>query len=463
MRLLTLVSCALLAAAPAAAQVRPLSVEGNVFGGIWEGDAVLDTGATFGARLQFNLNRVFGVEATYGMVPTTLTTDVADPNNVGSLISEESDQLVGQFGFNGVLHLSYGAATPYVTAGAGFVSAEDVDFASNVGLGVKYYFTDLIGARADLRGWFSQDAPSDDEFAHFEATLGLVLQFGGDTDIDDDGVSNRDDKCPTQPEDRDGHEDDDGCPDDDNDDDGIADADDKCPMKAEDQDGDKDEDGCPDLDDDNDGVANETDKCPAKAEDKDGFEDEDGCPDLDNDKDGIHDTKDKCPLKPESQNGFQDTDGCPEGDADGDGIFDAVDKCKDKPETVNGFKDADGCNDEIPGDLQAVLGIVVGVRFESQKATLRGKSADKLAEVAEVLKRYPSVTVLIAGTARRGDDVTVLSTQRAETAAAVLKEKGVDAKRIKTKGLGNVDLPADAPKDANTDRVELSIHVEAKK
>jgi len=54
------------------------------------------------------------------------------------------------------------------------------------------------------------------------------------------------DKCPTQPEDRDGFEDDDGCPDPDNDKDGIPDAQDKCPNEPETINNVKDDDGCPD-------------------------------------------------------------------------------------------------------------------------------------------------------------------------------------------------------------------------
>ena len=52
------------------------------------------------------------------------------------------------------------------------------------------------------------------------------------------------------PEDKDGFQDDDGCPDDDNDGDGVPDADDKCPNEAEDLDGFEDDDGCPELDND---------------------------------------------------------------------------------------------------------------------------------------------------------------------------------------------------------------------
>ena len=63
-------------------------------------------------------------------------------------------------------------------------------------------------------------------------------------DADGDKVINRDDICPYEAEDRDGFEDEDGCPDRDNDEDGIPDVSDVCPLEAEDFDGVDDKDGC---------------------------------------------------------------------------------------------------------------------------------------------------------------------------------------------------------------------------
>jgi outer membrane protein OmpA-like peptidoglycan-associated protein len=93
----------------------------------------------------------------------------------------------------------------------------------------------------------------------------------------------------------------------DRDHDGIPDDLDKCPDQPEDKDGFEDADGCPDLDNDKDGILDAADKCPNEPEDKDGFEDADGCPDPDNDKDGVLDAADKCPNEP----GPADNDGCP--------------------------------------------------------------------------------------------------------------------------------------------------------
>ena len=93
-------------------------------------------------------------------------------------------------------------------------------------------------------------------------------------DGDDDGIPDVRDRCPADPEDKDGAQDEDGCPDPDNDGDGVLDAKDKCPMEPEDFDGFQDEDGCPDPDNDGDGVADRLDKCPNEA----GPSSEGGCP-----------------------------------------------------------------------------------------------------------------------------------------------------------------------------------------
>ena len=64
-------------------------------------------------------------------------------------------------------------------------------------------------------------------------------------DRDGDGIKDSMDKCPDDPEDRDGFEDEDGCPDPDNGRDGILDRDDKCPNQPEVFNGVTDDDGCP--------------------------------------------------------------------------------------------------------------------------------------------------------------------------------------------------------------------------
>ncbi len=93
----------------------------------------------------------------------------------------------------------------------------------------------------------------------------------------------------------------------DRDGDGILDSKDVCPDLPEDKDGFQDDDGCPDYDNDNDGIPDNKDNCVNDAEDKDGFQDEDGCPDPDNDGDGVLDVRDRCP----DISGPASNQGCP--------------------------------------------------------------------------------------------------------------------------------------------------------
>ena len=92
----------------------------------------------------------------------------------------------------------------------------------------------------------------------------------------------------------------------DTDGDGLYDDEDACPTQPEDKDGFQDADGCPEPDNDLDGILDPADRCPLEPEDKDGFEDADGCPDPNNDNDRLLDPQDKCP------NEYAETeDGCP--------------------------------------------------------------------------------------------------------------------------------------------------------
>ncbi len=178
------------------------------------------------------------------------------------------------------------------------------------------------------------------------AMLGVLYVAEG-KDTDNDGIEGAADQCPTEPEDKDGYEDSDGCPDRDNDLDTIPDKDDKCPGQAEDQDAFQDQDGCPEPDNDTDGIPDTGDRCPSQPESKNGYKDDDGCPDeADTDNDGVPDSRDKCVNEAEDTDGYEDTDGCPDPDNDNDGILDSDDECVDEAEVKNGFEDEDGCPDE---------------------------------------------------------------------------------------------------------------------
>lgn len=209
-------------------------------------------------------------------------------------------------------------------------------------------------------------------------------------DRDHDGIADDLDECPDLAEDRDGIQDQDGCPEDDADGDGILDDQDACPLvpgvwwndprkngcPAPDTDADGVPDpvdacpavkgvesddsrknGCPAeaQDRDRDGVPDDSDRCPDQPEDKDGNEDFDGCPDLDDDGDGIPDKDDACPREKGDPSTDPTRNGCPNPDRDGDSYENDVDKCPDQAEVFNGIQDEDGCPDEGGKPLVVVV------------------------------------------------------------------------------------------------------------
>ena len=252
----------------------------------------------------------------------------------------------------------------------------------------------------------------------------------------------------------------------DTDGDGIPDAQDLCPTEPEDKDGFDDEDGCPDPDNDQDGIPDKLDKCPNEPEDKDGFQDDDGCPEIDNDGDGIPDAQDKCPNDPEDKDGFQDDDGCPDLDNDGDGIPDATDKCPNEPETFNGVDDTDGCPDS--GGQVTIAGgkieLPENINFDTGSDRISGRSESLMDRVAEKIKSNPGVKrIRIEG---HTDDVggskknMELSQARAESVRNFLIKKGVEPERLQAVGYGDT-RPLDKRKTsdarAKNRRVEFII------
>jgi cysteine-rich repeat protein len=214
------------------------------------------------------------------------------------------------------------------------------------------------------------------------------------------------DQCPAEPEDKDGFEDADGCPDPDNDKDGICD-----PWVAE-----------KGLQEKYQGVCKGVDKCPDDPEDFDGFEDEDGCPECDNDKDKLCDPwvtdkalQDKCGCKP-------------------------VDKCPNEPENYNTFEDDDGCPDKAVVVEKKKVVILQEVLFHFDKTTIKDESFPLLDEVIQVLKDNPQLKKLEiqAHTDERGKAGynLKLSNGRAKEVFDYCVKHGIDAKRLTSKGFG---------------------------
>ncbi|HRE91986.1 MAG TPA: OmpA family protein [Myxococcota bacterium] len=320
----------------------------------------------------------------------------------------------------------------------GAIGIGDVDLAANNAApaealgGVNAWLAEDWGISVAAGGGLTTGVGSPD----FRAVLTVGYAPDRERDRDGDGLLDEVDRCPDEPEDKDGFGDEDGCPDPDNDLDGILDAADRCPGEREDQDGFEDADGCPDPDNDKDGIADLVDgprdtsgfgACRDQAEDKDGFEDQEGCPDLDNDKDGVADLADGAP----DESGFG--------------------RCRDEAETFNAWEDDDGCPDIKPKAVltESAIRILERVYFDFDKATLQDRSYPVLDAVAALLVENPGLTLVRVeghtdevGTRRYNLD---LSLRRAKAVVKYLRTKGIAASRLIARGYG-----FDYPLQSNT-------------
>jgi OOP family OmpA-OmpF porin len=224
----------------------------------------------------------------------------------------------------------------------------------------------------------------------------------------------------------------------DRDGDGIIDEQDRCPDEPEDIDGNEDADGCPESEDtDHDGLDDIRDTCPLEPEDMDGFADEDGCPEPDNDLDRVIDGGDNCPTDPEDRDGFQDDDGCPEADNDVDTFPDVTDACPNEP----GIAEENGCP-RVYQDVEVTSeGIVIHqqIFFETNRAVIRPESFAILDTVARVMADFPDISIEVQGhTDSRGSDRSNLrlSEARAASVREYLTRAGVAASRLTSHGYG---------------------------
>jgi outer membrane protein OmpA-like peptidoglycan-associated protein len=329
----------------------------------------------------------------------------------------------------------------------------------------------LIGARVklpfdlDLHAGIGKGLTAGFGSPDFRVYAGLSWAIRRPIDRDKDGLADPDDACRKEPEDIDGFEDADGCPDPDNDQDGLPDGSDACPDEAEDVDGFEDGDGCPDPDNDGDGIVDPMDRCPLEPEDADGFEDDDGCVDPDNDGDGIADDVDVCPDKAETVDGWLDDDGCPDPDNDGDGLLDEVDLCPNEAEEVNGVRDDDGCPDTVLAVRDSTqIRFWNGITFANNSARIEAKAMAVVEAVAAVLNADPGITkVRIEGhTSSKGSESSnmKLSQQRAKAVVDRLMALGIARDRMVSEGFGESrPVASNRTEEGRAENRRIEIHV----
>ncbi|ATA81465.1 cell envelope biogenesis protein OmpA [Capnocytophaga leadbetteri] len=300
---------------------------------------------------------------------------------------------------------------PYAQVGGGYAAIDNEGkFRTLVGAGANFWFTDNIGL--NLQSAYHPTMKSESTENYFQHALGITIKFGKQ-DRDNDGVADKDDKCPDVA----GKPELNGCPDADGD--GITDAEDACPDVF----GLKEFNGCPDTD--GDGIADKDDECPEVA----GKPELKGCPDADND--GIADKDDKCPQ----QAGPKENNGCPWPDTDRDGVLDKDDEC---PEEA-GPASNKGCP-EVTQEVQTQLNsFAKTILFDVGKSTIRPESATVLNNIVNVLNKYKNSKFSVEGytdTSGNKDKNQRLSEDRAYSVKAYLVDKGINPARLSAKGFG---------------------------
>ncbi len=349
---------------------------------------------------------------------------------------------------------------PFVYGGIGllYYQQDDLPAAANhdnedgrtgfvpVGVGLQYLANPQT--LVELTGGFNQtftDAlkavPSEKKDAYWTATIGLTITGeSGSADPDGDGLTNDEEReLGTDPHNAD------------TDGDGLSDGDEVHKYHTNPLNADSDGDGLKDGDEVN---VYKTD--PNK---------------VDTDGDGLSDFDEVTKYKTDPLKADTDGDSLSDGDevlkyhtdplnkdTDGDGLTDGEEVLKYKTDPLK--KDTDGGSvsdgdeiahgtnpldptDDIPKpQIKVEVGqsiVLQGIVFESGKSDILPEAADSLAKAYNTLAQNPDITVEIRGYTDNSGSRSLnmkLSQARADAVKDFLVKKGIDEKRITSKGYG---------------------------
>lgn len=157
------------------AQVRAgsVTVSPTIGGYMFEGNEDMDNSLSVGLRAGYNFTKNIGIEGYAHYVPTQITGTNEDVNFIG-------------YGIEGLYHfLPDGKLVPFLAVGVGGVhyskANEDTTgdkrdkITADYGAGLKYFVTENIALRADVRHVIPFDSINNDLLY----TVGLSFSFGG--------------------------------------------------------------------------------------------------------------------------------------------------------------------------------------------------------------------------------------------------------------------------------------------
>jgi len=401
------------------AEIRPgaASIAPFIGGYVFDSDEDFKNPLVYGIRIGSDITKNWGFESAiyYGDTERKSLAGNPDVNLLG-------------YGVDVLYHfMPEGRLVPFLAAGIGGRLADGPGgsnrLALDYGAGLKFFLTESIALRADVR----HVMPFNDRQDNLLYSVGINFLFGGEKekpvvaetraaapaatpvvvlDSDKDGVPDKADKCPMTPA-------------------GVK----------------VDRYGCP-IDSDNDGVPDYLDKCPGTPANVTSSDvDKDGCP-IDSDNDGVPDYLDICPGTPKGM--AVDKEGCPMA---------ALEQPKAAPAAATPMEKA----------IQEKGRVTLKVLFDFDKAVVKNQYHDEIGNLAEVMKKHPEMKILIEGHTDSVGDAKYnegLSQRRADAVQKYLVEKfGIDGSRLTAKGYGESrPVASNATKDgrAQNRRVEAA-------
>jgi len=170
----------------ARSEIRGGSFELSPFGGynFFQDKQNLKDRPVYGGRIGYNFTPHWGVEGTVEFINSSVDDKSRSGPKEGQFFSPVNDVDLYFYHVDAVYHfMPEGRFNPFVVAGIGGAHykprASDHDMAAfNVGVGAKYWLTDHVALRADVRDYMVTEIVQE-TYHNIAATVGVTLAFGG--------------------------------------------------------------------------------------------------------------------------------------------------------------------------------------------------------------------------------------------------------------------------------------------
>ena len=171
---------------PARSEIKAGSFEVGPFGGynFFQNNQNLENRPVFGGRLGYNFTKHFGIEGAGEFIRTSVADKARTGLTEGQFGSPMDKVDLTFYHLDAVYHfIPDGNFNPFVVVGFGGahyrpeISTKDMA-AFNVGVGAKYWLTDNIALRVDLKDYMVTEI-FHETYHNIGATIGITFAFGG--------------------------------------------------------------------------------------------------------------------------------------------------------------------------------------------------------------------------------------------------------------------------------------------